>query len=497
MSVASEREDLGDMPGLGAALATPALLRRVPLGQYAGSIALIVSGGIAVATGFLSPDLGTPLSFAGLLLATPGCALLVRRALRGGRLAAYESGLVYLRGERRTALAFADMHAFRWKEEALLSHGVYVGIARSVSISGPAGRLAFEGAVRDGQPDPIKEALARAVAGAAQAAMSRVASGGTLAGRGWRLDARGLAPRTKGAVPLPEITGVGFHQGDVCVWKGDEEEPFLRTPSASVNAGVLQKLLARFLEGRPRPEPGGVGRLLFETRADRWMLGLAVLLVPGLLIGAFALRHVDRTLSGVMGVAGIVLALGMAIYIYTHVRVHERAIVRRGVFGRRALLFADIDGVRYAATRRYYNGAYVGTTLELTCRAPGRRPITLSTRVRGGGEADLALVRDHLARSVAARLQSRLEREGEASWAGGLVLSREGLRFCRTKLWGRGDEVRLGWIDVRTSLHQGYLHIFEPGQRSSTFRLACASENFYAGLILFERLRAEALAVRR
>jgi hypothetical protein len=77
-------------------------------------------------------------------------------------------------------------------------------------------------------------------------------------------------------------------------------------------------------------------------------------------------------------------------------------------------------------------------------------------------------------------------------WVNGVKISRTGLRFRRHKMIGRGEEVFRPWSELRFSIQEGFLHLFEPDQKKSTAWFECGAENFYPGLVLFETLPSEA-----
>ena len=154
----------------------------------------------------------------------------------------------------------------------------------------------------------------------------------------------------------------------------------------SKNASVLASLLSEWIEhqreasgGQSEAAPGasGMGRLLFERRRNEgFWLGFVVAVVGGAL-GAVLLFDRDAMPLGVLLLAAAVvsLLLGVAFGRYLF-RCYELGLTRRRGRDEVRLLYDEITEFTYSATRMFYKGAYTGTQLSLTFRAPrGNDPL--------------------------------------------------------------------------------------------------------------------------
>jgi hypothetical protein len=298
-------------------------------------------------------------------------------------------------------------------------------------------------------------------------------------------------------VPLPELTEVGLFQGRVCVWKGEDERPFVSVPAKSVNAAVLREVVARGLEGKkPREVGSGLGRVLFEKSGSGVAAAAVMALgLGGVVVGVIMIGDSPGT-GALVAVLGAALFVGALAAARGSLRCHQKGVVKRTLLGERVLRYADLEKLTYGATRHYHNGIYTGTTISMKL-APGTgaKPIGFSTTTRGS-ESDLEMLREHVAGVIAQRLYERLAHESEVAWTGSVRLSAKGIRFPRRKLLGKGPETFAEYADLRYSIDSGTFHLFTPGEKSSVLDLSCSAENFYPGFVLLGRLASEAEAPR-
>ena len=477
---------------LGDPTSATATFEPLPLGQYGGTIGLLLAGLVVAGCSLLLPD--RP-SIAGLLvgLVATGVGVfnLFRRARSGGSIAAFERGVVIEHGGRPVAVPYDEVETLVFTRKEMLNNGVRTGVVRRFALRGRGGTTAVDSVAFDNRRDDVGEVMKVALQGLVDAALGRLRTNGRIAGTGWALTARGI--EAKGTVvAMSDVTNVAMFQDQVSLWRGGEEQPFLSTPERSPNAFVLHGVVARGLAGRPAPPESkeGLGRVLFEKKGSRANSLIAGILgVPCLLMGAAMAR--TEIVIGLCVAAFGALLVGVAVAVTrSSFRAHERGIVKRSLFGQTSLLYANVERMTYAATRHYYNGVYTGTSISLKCAGGGT---SLSfTRTIKGSESDLDSIREHIAKLIAGRYYERIKGGEEVAWANGIRLSRHGLRFNRSKLMGKGEELRPAWGDIRYSIDAGYLNVFVPGQNKVAIQVPCAADNFYPGLVLFEILPGEA-----
>lgn len=494
LSVEQDARRLSAASRLGAPLAPPVPCTRIPLRYYAGSLILLVLGLAALAGHLLLAAHPTPLlvlAAAGLL---PASAFLIPWALWRGSLAVHQRGAVLTRFGREVVFAFDEIERLSIDEQEHLDRGAPVGLVRKLALRSATGSAGFRSLWLDGRDDPLGAAVGRLLDGVTEAFEARLAAGATLRGRGWTLDPQGLRVGPL-VVPLAQVSEVGTLQKRVSLWRGEDERPFLTTPIASDNARVLQRLLARRLEGRPaghrQSGPSGLGRVLIERKSGPVLVGGLACVGAASLAISLALLRTEPGARWVTGIIGGVLLLGAWAARRGREAVHECGLTRQGVLGRRELRYADVDRLSYSATRQYHNGVYTGTRYSLRCAAPGGRPITILGWGRGS-EGNLDGLRDHIAGVVAERMRSRLAAEGEVAWTRGLRLTPTGVRFQRSRLVGRGPDVFLPWAALRYEIEAGCFHLYEADAAKPSLSVGCDSENFYPGHVLFGKLPGEA-----
>jgi len=498
-STAAERQvhEMNLLARLGPPVGSAVPIPPAPLKHYAGSIALVVAGVAGLVVPFLLGERrGVMIGFGipGALCLGVGAFLLYRRGADRASLALFEQGVSLTRFGKRLLFMFDEIEELKLAEEEQLSNGVRQGVRRRLGLRWATGRAKLEHLALDGRPDgvgPVLNALRTRVADACE---RRLRSGGTLAGKGWVLDAEGLHPRAGApAVPVPELAEVGLFQGSICVWKGEDERPFVSVPASSANAALLREVVARGLEGKkPREAGSGLGRVLFEKSGSR-VVALAVMAL-GLGAGVVGVITIgDNPGTGALvAILGATLIVGGLAAARGSLRCHQKGVVKRSLLGERVLRYADLEKLTYGATRHYHNGIYTGTNISMKLApAPGAKPIGFSTTTRGS-ESDLEMLREHVAGVIAERLHERLAHEAEVTWTGSVRLSPKGIRFPRRKLLGKGPETFAEYADLRYSIDSGTFHLFTPGEKSSVLDLSCSVENFYPGFALLSRLASEA-----
>lgn len=372
---------------------------------------------------------------------------------RAGRWAVtlYEHGIALQRGGRIRTFLFEEIRELAIRERELFKEATRCGVLWEVTVRSARDRLTFRLLSQTDLRDTAGAFLETVRACLAEMAGRRLRAGEPLAGKGWALTGGALQAAGQ-TVPLDMLSETELYGDRVAVWKAGEEMPYFSVPAHSTNALVLLDVLAARLPERAHRHHG-LGRALFEKRT---------------LLGA---------------------ARGF--------RVHQGGIVKLSAFGRRQLLFAEVERMSCQTTRHYHNGVYTGTSFELRFQPGKGRPLKIKVRVRGSLH-DLEQLRDRVAGLLADRLRERLDRESEAPWTDGVWLSRQGVRFARRRLIGRGEETAAAFSrDLRFSIDQGTLQLFVPGDPKPVLSIPCAAEGFYPGFVLFGRLAAEAAAPLR
>jgi len=394
-----------------------------------GPPALLLFGlAVLAATGWIRtrPDLAPFAIYsaaAGFLLLAIFGVLMVRRHFELGTLTLYERGLSFARGGESTALAFDEVESLTLQEKEHLIRGIPTGMIRHATVRGPAGKFRFSQTSRKGQPDLLGAFLDKLLARLAATAEERLRSGIPLSGGAWSLAQDGFRTRAGGEPTPPAVLArVGIFDHKVSLWREGEDRPFFSVVSGSPNALVLSRLMRLRLRGRPEPAvaAGQLGRILFqrEQRPAAAFAGILALIAAGACYWSVASADpgTTRTLWAIAGVLGVGTLGICAVLLWARVaRRHENGLSLTTLTGRREILFADAERMKYSATRFYHNGAYAGTKLYLRVWPAAGKPVVFAAGSTGT-EVDLDALRDDLAGRIAAKLRTRLAHEPDVPW---------------------------------------------------------------------------------
>lgn len=414
---------------------------------------------------------------------------LYRHRVRRWSLTLYEHGFALQRDGRTKSFLFEEIRELAIRETEQLNETARYGVVREVTVRSAADSLSFRFLSLDKNRDTSGEYLETIRACLAEAAGQRLRRGESVAGQGWTLTG-GVLETARETVSLEMLSEAALYGSRVAVWKHGEETPWFSVPAHTPNALLLLDLLAAVLPPQPRRQEG-LGRALFERRSQRRAVAAGLVIAAATLAclpwmgGPGSLRPVLQAFNAVIGVTLAVVSLLGA---FQGIRCHERGIVRFSVFGRRQLLFSEVERLSCRTTRHYHNGVYTGTSFKMRLHPQEGRPMILSERTRGS-LAELEGLRDRVAGLLADRLRERLVYEGEAPWTEGVSLTVEGVRARRRRRIGRPDETFAAFAqDLRFAIDKGTFQLFLPGNLKPVLSIPCHAEGFYPGFALFEKL---------
>jgi hypothetical protein len=208
-------------------------------------------------------------------------------------------------------------------------------------------------------------------------------------------------------------------------------------------------------------------------------------------VGAALLIERDTKLVGVflLAVAAASLLLGVIFGRYLF-RCYELGLIRRRSRREFRLLYDEIAEFTYAATRMFYKGAYTGTQLSLTFRAP-RGTIGYSAKVQNM-DADLDELRDHIAKMIAQRMLGALRAGRSVPWTSDVVFLPQALQFRRPKMLGlaSGPVEVLPYGQIRgVNLNQGVFYLYSKAEAKPVISKPVGSANFFPGYFVILTLQ--------
>ncbi len=326
-------------------------------------------------------------------------------------------------------------------------------------------------------------------------------AGREVVGEGWKLGPAGLQVQTPSGtrqLDLDQVADLGVFDHEVCLWRKDEDEPYVRIPARSMNALLLERLVREKRGealGQVEGTPSTLGRVLFERKIPAgWSLFWGFCAVLGLLaaVGTLVGSGESAVAAVVAGVSAVPLLLALWVHRWRF-RCHQFGVSQRGLLSEGRLMYRDMASFTYQTTRMFYNGVYTGTTIQMVfgpVPGPGRQTITFQTTLQGLDE-ELDNLRQHIAKVIAHRLIDELKAERSVDWTPNLrFLPNLSLEYrAPGLLWGSHEPVVIPLATiVNVGFDAGYFHIWVQGQEKSVVQEQASSTNFWPGFYLLSAL---------
>jgi hypothetical protein len=106
-----------------------------------------------------------------------------------------------------------------------------------------------------------------------------------------------------------------------------------------------------------------------------------------------------------------------------------------------------------------------------------------------GEDETLDTVRQQIAVTMAARWEAALDRGERVAWGTDATFTRDRLEHRPPKLIGKSDARSSGYKDgLRVTIENGIFNLFIRDEPKSALRIGCATENFWPGMALLERM---------
>lgn len=479
---------------------------NVALGGFAFAVCALFFLGLATFLWFYSPSSrhdGVPVWGAiGVICAIAAIVAFIRRARLRFRARMFQYGFTIDGNEFR----FDDLEALVLDEKPRLSNGKPVGFDRRLGVRSAARRVEVRQFI--GRIDVLRPFLNTLLARAAEAAERRLPRG--VQGAGWRADSLGLRAGRSGVTRYDEVTRAGLFDGQLRVWRRNEETPFLSLALGSDNAFTLLRLLEPRMKPqqtaaapapqamqaptapgepvrRPAPAAGELGRLLFERRGQRLLgvlTGIFALFTPALPFLWMDVKNDEDLLVALFMTFLAPFCLVVTLSIFTMVlRFHEHAVVKKSLFGTKTHRYAAVERMKWAETRMYVNGGYAGTSVVVKLHSTGQKGALKFAVQRSGHDEDLGYVRDTIAHYVAQLMERQLDTYGRVPWGIGLALTKDALEVHRGK-----NVERLPYsTPLRATMAKGILQISRPNEKKPAATIMAAAENFFPGLAVWQR----------
>jgi hypothetical protein len=465
-------------------------MRNAPVGQRLGGIVLVVISVVALAAvgyaiAYEAKDpvdraIATGIGALAVALLAVGAYTHRRHGAMRYKISGHERGFVLERAGKRTAIAFTDVRALSSVVSEELSNGTPAGYRRRLVVESAGDTHRFEDFDPQGTSDRYFEHVIAGVAAAWDKLKAPVVCGPIT------LEPDAIVTR-RGSLPYASIAAAGVFDKTLDLWSEGEERPFERIAITQKNAAVAERLLAARVPKKDS-KPSERGRLLFTRRSTAAIVVLIVLAaIIASFAGTWAVEEKEIPALFILAPAVAILAASIGWGLRARTEFFTLGVQKRGLFSERYVAYKDVTALTYGATRMYHNGAYTGTTIRMGLKSDAATiNVTVSTR-----KTDDAMerIRSFVSDIVAVKILDALKGGSEISWMPNFFLTKDGVRFFRSKLFGKGDEERHAWTaDLRYRIHEGSFELFLGEEKKSAFNASCAGANFYPGLAAFLQL---------
>jgi membrane protein implicated in regulation of membrane protease activity len=396
-----------------------------------------------------------------------------------------------------------DLHLKRIYSEGVLKSMRREFVAKVEAENGP---LEMVNDIPTGEEDPLGPLIGRLITNYRTTVRDALDSGAVVSGKGWSLTSSAFTIEGKSAeaVSWSDIDSIAELDQCICIWKRGVNEAICRIPVGSQNSYILHVILADYLESQgpreSRDSGVGMGRVLFERRGSKFM-SLFLMLV-GLILGIAGLTAIVAFLAGgdwSVLLTGVLISALSSILLYcgrrlgsSVFRCHERGVYRKAVFsGARELYYEEVVEFVYSATRQYYEGAYIGTALNIKLipgNASGKKPITFSKTVKTADEG-LDQLRDHISALIAVKMLSQLRDGARVTWTPNMTLTAEGIEFRPSGLIRRKEQTFLPYERVQSyDVQDGTFYLWEQGKDKPVMQESVTQPNFYPGFFAISQI---------
>ncbi len=340
-----------------------------------------------------------------------------------------------------------------------------------------------------GTMDPLTAFWQRVQHAMIRRVTARLDDGASLTGVGWRFDAFGFEyrhRRTVRLIPIEKIQKAGFFDGFLCLWKDDDERPFLRVAGVSRNVGPLATLIWGKIgdSSNTPPLPGRpLGRIVLRRRSADLVVGIGgFLLIAGCTTFGFLPRNgtAPRLSSGaIAGVACFASAFASPFFFfvwrglrYRAITFHEYGVSQSGWGRQRSLLFTEIETLTCDGNVRLDFLPAPGSPLL---------PIRFRHCVRKI-DPDLALLMDHLSKVMVDRMGQNMTEP--IPWTAQLRFLPGGLECKARGMLGTDSPITVPFQLTTYQIVGQYCFIFVVGQAKPIVKELMTGPNFYPGLYL-------------
>lgn len=329
---------------------------------------------------------------------------------------------------------------------------------------------------------------------------------------GWELHNDELLVRGKNdstVVSLDGLRAIDRHEGRLRLWLAAQKRPHVELRLSDRNVWLLEELLQDRLRAEPvssqpvdgKPD-GPLGRILAERRPSRWTSYSIYALgffAAGVSIACCLVAFLAELIfPAIIGIAigfpaAMIISLARRLS-HSMFRICELGVEKQGVAGHQMLPYREIDVFVFDARRQHSYGRYTGTlyTLTFASRSRPQHGIFHSESTRHEDRV-LETLRDQVSSEIAHRMARAYAASGVVAWTPELRILQGAVEYRphrpRLRPWTRRQTVRIPFRDVLDYEIEGdWFHLWTIGEERAVVKVATASPNFFAGLVLLESI---------
>ena len=311
------------------------------------------------------------------ILVVMSAILILRQGRRSGAVRLTERGVEITKGRTTHAITWHDLTDFRMSKKDIVLNQKPLGSELAITIGTDRRRFSLHH-FEKGETNPFAPVVASILERLSGTRLEAVTRGGSIEGRGWRLDQNGLSvghrTHTWQLLAPPE-----WQDDRLTVWAEDEDAPVLDIENAGRNAYLLHATGEALARGRP--SASSRGRLLCVKRAwpalETVLFALLPAMVPlFMILLGIILEHSVTTVIGAVLLAVVVTFTVREVS--RRARFYERHVTKQTLFGSTSIDTSQL--VDFVLEGRQGGGLETRTHFRFSLTEPGGRSHRISVR---------------------------------------------------------------------------------------------------------------------
>ena len=435
-----------------------------------------------------------------------------------GEIKADEEAVHVEIGNIKKTFPYSEAKGFSYYTTGVFNQGVYKGERFDIKIwsenelSGNADVRLSANFIEEQELKAVSELVAALIGKFNEQFRRQVDSGGKLSGKDFSFASDGLEYGSE-RIACGDISAVLEEDGDLRIWRKDEQLPAVCLPIKEANVVVLTQLLEEMLAGRGDSESvavEGQGRLLFERVTDKnfiILLGTIALFFTFYLLKSVYWALTDSTgyfvLTFLCSIpCGILLPIVYHLYIY-RLSFYEGGVEKVTIWGKTTIDFVDVEIMTFSLTRLFtyasielqlldVGASYKANEIKIRFEAPGEKKPWCIEYTAESKSTDRAIERlkDKATFIIGLKHYDKVKKGGKIPWGDGQMLSDQALVFVERFTNKPVSQISYSRID-RLEIKDGFCKVYIKEKKESAVDISCGDKNFHPGLFVISQFLEE------